>query len=1346
MAPRQPFSQGPRLTGGPSGDPAAQAIASLRGYAYQLYASGLAWLDLKPGEELYLEVAQDYSVAAADALRAVQVKDTSANVTINSEDIRDALDAFVDLVARNPGREIHLHFLSTCSVGQEQRREHRAGGEPTLLYWRRAAAAADVQPVRQVLGKIKLSDRVRAFIDARDDETLRREFLRRIHWDCGQQPIDGVLRELENGLLRYFVERFRSSVRREQLTAAVLHRVLLTIIQSDNRRLVDADLLALVVDTANVLVSRPDFETAIQGIGARMADEGTSIESIELSRLLEPEQDLPLPPILAERKAVTLGLLAGVRLTGIGFVTGSTGCGKTIVARLTARAHGSGWSVLDLRDASAEQIVQRLDLALGALSPSGSAGIILDDFNEIEDPQARRALSRFVSTLRRRDILCLITAYRKPSSRSFSELGVDESTHHAVHDLAESEVAAMVSASGGDADKWTTAVLRASVFGHPQLVQAVISGLRARGWPDDEIESLRTFNPTSDIEAERLVARNRLVAVLPEESRILLYRTSLLFGRFDRPLALAVGAIDPSVPEPGAHLDQLIGPWIELTAQRDMRVSPLLQNAGNEILTPNDTKRVHQTAAEKILGGRTLAVDKANSGFLHALLGESEWLLTRLAHNITTTTVERRRQLSDWMASLRLHRLDRAIVLNSPVASILLRLAQFLLIAPTGKPNAIRSCWRALQAELAELEDVEARGYLEYMVLAKALFSQEAMSFLPDGVGLILRFEELSRRDPGWRDILNQRTPSPDGRRTHGMLGTLFITYALRMPSVTDLQRAFDSLDATSDTLRGALLGDVFDMPSDFSLVVNHAWLEESKREKPDWPTFAEAYRTMAAQAQNWGYRELSLRCFVARSVILDEYLNTPTAALQALDDAKQVLGDNPVLDRARAKILYRRKDHEAALRLLRVTADKLELNDPIARTYMLREAGISAAELDQWAEARQWFAAARETASRATSASMGLMAIGLRADEALAAYKAGDMPAALTGLDSTLDELAPIDPVSSIAAGYRHRVVRHSILWLFGQATETAVGVGDQLTAFVPGMCSNPEPTDLSDLPLGSMAYARYLLVQAEIAAGVSAGIESGLRAHLDGRAIPNMEMLVRGTRVEYCVRRLNATGLIAALPSWVDSQIYLDANRETVRQGDPGNPVYGEIVPATSEQLKGERAIFTANDALLAFGIIAALEGQSEALASLCARAGEIRGGYAGKEILNTMGSGQTSEERLPPYVAVQVHRVIHNEVLTPDELFTAGVRFVQWAKTSNLQKVLGPALERWARERWVHVIEHQTFNFRNPATSVPPIRDVLASTESGLKFLGRLFVAAEPGVRTKFDQVFREYLLTL
>lgn len=1348
MPPRQPFTSGPRLSGAPSGDPATQAIASLRGYAYQLYASGLAWLDLRPGQELYLEVAQDYAIATQDALRAVQVKDTAANVTINSGDIRDALDAFVDLVERNPEREVHLHFLSTCSIGREQKLEHRANGEPTLTYWRRAAAGADIQPLREVLAKSELSDRVRRFIEARDDAMLRNEFLRRIQWDCGAQPIEGMQRELEQGLLRYHVERFQSIARRDQLAAAVVQRVLATITEGGRRRLTDGELLALVTDTSSVLVGRTDLEAVMRGLGGTIGsgEQGAALEAVELSRLLEPERDLPLPPLLAERSELTRDLLDRTRRNGTTFVTGSTGCGKTTVARLTARTGDGAWCMLDLRENASDQIIQRLDLSAGALGVAGYQGIILDDLNEIEDPAVQRAVARFLSALRRRDMLCLITAYRQPSSRALSELGLSENAHLAVADLSLAEITALVGASGGDGEKWSEAVQRASAWGHPQLVQAIISGLRSRGWPEAERISLLSFSPSADLEVERRAARGRIFSMLPGETSALLYRISVLFGRFDRRLALSVGAIEPPVPEPGVHLDQLIGPWVELAVRGDMRVSPLIQNAGTEILTPAEAKRVHEIAAQHILGGTAVDIDKANFGFVHALLGQQEWLLTRLAYNIIAASPERRRQLSDWMGSLRHHRLDRKIYSDGRAGvPILLRLAQFLLIAEGGKPKTIRNCWRTLQTELAELEDGEAREHFEYMILTKALFSLEAIAFFPDPVGLMLRFAALSQRVAEWRTMLEQRTPSADGR-THSILGTFFITYALRIPNVPDLQRAFDTLDEATPAERAAVFGDVSDMPGDAGYVVNHAWLEESKRETTNWPAHLEAYRRMAGQANSWGYRDLALRCHIARGIILDEYLKDADAALQALDEAEALLANDPALDRARAKIFFRRNDHEAALRLFRNNAGEMDRQDPAARCYMLREAGISAAELGQWAEAREWFAAAREAASSAISPNIKLMGVGLRADEALAAYKAGDVMAALRGLDVALDELAPIDPGTSIVAEYRHRVVRHSILWLLGQATATPVQVGDEPTMMVPGMCSNPEPPDLSDLPLGSIDYARYLLVQAEIASGVSAGIEEGLRAHLEGRAIPNMEMLVRGTRMEVLLRRLDAPSYIAALSSWVDCQIYLDLNRDSIRQSGPEKPVYGEIPPASSEQLKSERAALTADDALLSFGIMAALQNRPDVLDAICAEAKNIKSGYSGNKVLGIIAAGVSDEEELAPYVGVQVHYVAHHVNLTPDELFVACVRFVQWAKKSSLQRVLTPAIEVWARSRWSHAIEEQCFNLRSPASSVPPIHAALKSVDSGLAFLGRLIAAAEPAVHYNLGGAFRQFLLSL
>ena len=405
---------------------------------------------------------------------------------------------------------------------------------PHWSYWRRAAAGADIRPLRDVLARISLSDRVHSFIDARDDDALRDEFLRRVQWDCGQQPLEDVQRELENGLLRYHVERFQAAARREQLAAAVVQRVLATITEGGRRGLTDDD-LARACNRYCECSRTKDWlrDSAAEFCGGAWRRAGATAGAIAPARLLEPERELPLPPLLAERSDVTRDLLERTRQNGSAFVIGGTGCGKTTVARLTTRVESSPWCILDLRDNSAEEIARRLDYSLGALGASSYQGIILDDLNEIEDSRARRALARFLSALRRRDMLCLITAYRQPSSRALSELGLNENAHLKVPDLSLAEITAMVETAGGDGDKWPEAVRRGSAWGHPQCVQAIISGLRQRGWPAEERTSLLSFRPAADLDTERRAARGRIIAILSEETTKLLYRVSILFGRFE---------------------------------------------------------------------------------------------------------------------------------------------------------------------------------------------------------------------------------------------------------------------------------------------------------------------------------------------------------------------------------------------------------------------------------------------------------------------------------------------------------------------------------------------------------------------------------------------------------------------------------------------------------------------------------------------------------------------------------------------------------------------------------------------------------------------------------------------
>lgn len=1346
MASRSPFNAGPRLTDVPSGDPATQAIASLRGYAYQLYSSSLAWLALGPGQELYLEVAKDYAVAAQGALEAYEVKNTGKKVSINSESIRETLDSFIDLVERNPARQVHLSFLSTSHIAKERSKEHRPEGEAALHYWRRSAAGADVTPLRHVLSRIELSTRVRGFIDARNDQALREEFLRRIHWDCGRPGLDSVTAELHTGLMRYGADRLRvPSSENDRLTAAVVHHVLTVIVGRQPRRLTDTDLLAVVDKASQVTLSRFDFDALMRRTGSQLVPDQEPT-TLEAASFLVPEQEIPLPKILAERSAVITSILQRARSDQVAVITGSTGSGKTILARLAGRNQGGSWHLLDLRNASPTETAQRLNFALGSLRHSDPTGIILDDLNEIEESGPRRALSRLLSGLKRRDALCLITAYRPPSARVYSDLGIDRAVNFSVPDLTVEEVNSMITAAGGDGRMWAAAVRIASAFGHPQLVQAIISGLRERSWPTDELRGLRALDRSPDAEAERFVTRQRLVATIPDEARTLLYRVSLIIGRFSRQLALALGALRPPIHRPGEQIDILVGPWIEQVGRDHLRISPLLQNSGKEILANEEQRLVHQTAAEQIVSGRKINVGEADSAFLHALLGQSEITLLKLAYGVLQADALIRGQLSEWMTGLRLHRLDRPIYAAKPTLSLTLRFAQFLLVGESRNVAAIRKCWSVLQKELTRESDQEVREHFEYMILAKFMIDRATAGALPNWIDLILRFEALSNTDSERRETLENMKQPIEGQPVRTPLGMFFVLQMMGIRSVGDLKVAFDRLDELTPAQRQTFFADAINMASDFALVVNSAWLAEQKRGNADWGVCAESYRHMAIQARAWGYDTLAMRCHVARGIILDEYARDSESAKHALEDAKTIFGDDPILIRAEAKLLFRHKDHGGALQLLRNVADKIALSDPVERTYLLREGGICAAEIAEWAEARHWFAAAREASSAAHPPRMNAMAIGLRADEAIAAFKEGDAAAAIIGFGITLDELNVLDANSSAAAGYCHRVIRHAILWLYGSASQKDIVVDGQPPAMMPGMCSNPEPTDVGDLPLSSLHAVRYLLAQTEVAAGVNAGIESGLRAHLGNRAIPQMEILLRSEQLTYDIHRLEVDRFFSHLPAWSKMRLYVESHAASLLGLDSENPVYDEIEPVSSAQLQSPAVVTFMEDALLAFGTMAAFRGRLDVLTSLGTRASLDCGEFSGDELRTIMATGASASDRFNDNVALHIHKVASHTAMTPDELFVAGVRFVQSVHRSSFKSVLTPALLDWSRERWTYIVREQRFYLRNLAATIPAIQEALASSEVGLSFVGKLLVAIEPAVRTRCDQSIRRFLLSV
>jgi hypothetical protein len=145
-------------------------------------------------------------------------------VTLQTESVREAIRAFVELVARNSERAVKLRYLTTSPIGTERRLSNRPKGEAGLAYWRKAATGADISPLRSVLEGQAFHESVRNFVSARDDDSVRQNLLQPIHWECGQPDMSGIRRELEERLVVLGRERYMlPAPEAKRLTDPLMH-------------------------------------------------------------------------------------------------------------------------------------------------------------------------------------------------------------------------------------------------------------------------------------------------------------------------------------------------------------------------------------------------------------------------------------------------------------------------------------------------------------------------------------------------------------------------------------------------------------------------------------------------------------------------------------------------------------------------------------------------------------------------------------------------------------------------------------------------------------------------------------------------------------------------------------------------------------------------------------------------------------------------------------------------------------------------------------------------------------------------------------------------------------------
>jgi hypothetical protein len=1331
------FQIGPRLGSAPRGDAKRQAVDALRGYVFQLYASALAWLELQPDEDLYLEVAEDYATTAQDALRAVQAKDTagSGSATLNSEGVRDAIEALVELTRLNHDRKVFLRYLSTSAIGVERAVDDRVEGIAGLLYWRDVAAGkASIAPLKDRLLRLPLDRATLSFIKARTETQLLDDLVSRIEWDCGHPGIDELRTTLEETLVHGSTRVDPEDV--DRAVPALLHGVLEVAVSRSPRKLTASDLTATLRAATEVSVSIAGLRRLVQSAGITP---GVSVALDRSAIWLSPLEDLPPPDGVLERPALLEGINKALGHFGVAVLQAGTGYGKSILAGQTASQTRGHWSVADLGESDVRVVVERVGQLLGDVARHRGGGLILEDLDAWEDKSFERLLGKLAVHARRIGAKLVITTHREPTPSAIKALGAEAAAIQVIPPFAEEEIAKLIARAGGEPSVWTFAVQLMGSGGHPQLTQAVIKGLTVRLWPVSVLsERAAPDAPDPFVDREMTAARRRLLAAVPDDARSLLYRASLLFGRAQRRLVLSIGDVEPRIVRPGEALEGLVGPWIDRLGEDGYRVSPLVSDAGRRTLGADEQLRVHQAVVNALVQG-PLPADSFDLLFLHALQAKREDALYGIARSIVSASDETALMLAENSIGLRFARTDERIFPDNDAISHMLRLAQFGLLTRKGRDADLRACIEALLREAGEPASDSFLG----IALFKILMERRTAALFPKRwIEFVVTFDELCARIPTWRDAMEETLRhAPEGLTLLGMLLGVQ-TWALR--SISNLSALFDQLGALTEEQRTTVLDAARSLPGGLSLLVNQAWAAPPGPRDDEWHPNAEAFDRLAQMALAWGERELAFRCTVSKCVMIDEYGQDPDGALKVLDDAVAEFGPDPILARERAKVLWRRKDYAAALPILETIVEAIDREGPVERAFLLREAAISAGELGNWRRAARWFEDAR-TAADAASPDILPMAIGLMVDTAVARWFAGETKVALELMAESLVRLRGLDAGSGLRAAYVHRLARHAALWIFGEATKMDVRVADGPAAVIAGMGSNPEPhAGIADLPLGELDIAWYLLAIAELALGVDAGIDANMGLRLAGPPITGQEPSLAMARVTSAIRKGDALGFAELLPHFVATRAYVASHHSEMLADDLTAPRRREIAPLPPDEVFAPPWFELITLAIGAFGLLAALEGRQEDVALL-------------KEtLLPSMPPDHPAADRLarmlgPAPTDPQMIRgsadvasiILTGAETTPVDLVFMSVRLIETIDGTAFGPVLTKPASDWLVRAWSRSAEQQSFLFLNPAVSARAITEAIRSSRGDLASMARIVRASLGAVRVQAPQSITDQL---
>ncbi len=911
-------------------NPRRQAVAALRGYAYQIWHTLHDWLELKGDAMLFVEGAEDFDVVSAKSATANQIKDTKARITLRTPAAIEAISHFWELQKEHPGRRVFFRFVTRSEIGVE-RGEPFGPGLAGLELWKRSRnnPATTTSLCAFLVSEANLPPDLIEFFGTGSPEDVYAKLIAPIVWET-ESPEVGIVEEAIRRKLILHGNSCAPPIAPSE-SAKVLSRLLkevLTIATKKSERWLDyAYFLEVFEEETTERVTHKEI-TTLRGIAATsplpLASLGVTPSTTPFQASLPVETSIPpTARDISPRPKVIDGLAAILQDLGVLILTGSTGSGKTTLAKLTAARCGGSWRWISFSAVHAQQYAHAFESLAVLLEREPEANsILLDDVNL--SPEHSRPLENYFAgvlyTIQQRKGRLILTGQKELPQRLSQHLGLHEKTTQIAPALTHDEIAELAvqlgCPSADDARSWA-AITLLHTSGHVQLVHARMKNLVRKGWPGPSAGDLLEEPPdvTKALSEARLLLQG-----LPEGHRYLLYRLSIVAGLFRRDHAIAIGEIKPAVACAGDVCDQLIGPWIEHVDHGYMRVSPLLKTCANQVWSEIAVKELHETVGLAILRCTPRTAWEASTVLMHGIVSRSGGLVLLVVNSIlggSPKAIEAAAPLLFWLKAF--IKPGSQIFPESKLVNFLLRLLQFKVAAqlePETTALAVLAAW-----ESDPMPDSPAKfaQYARTMYLG-AFLDQIKVPIAPQKlVRAIVETADLTDKLPGYKEIFEKMEKAKDEagiiERFDPISLAMLITVA-RPASVRFLEELLDALDQDApDATRERMLAGLRTNDSLAQAFLDAVWVDESKSATPNWPNSVRVFEKCVAFAQRWNIPVLVYAAARGIAIIRDEYQNDECGALAVLDRVGPREGPPSItIENERATVLLHQKDYTSAL------------------------------------------------------------------------------------------------------------------------------------------------------------------------------------------------------------------------------------------------------------------------------------------------------------------------------------------------------------------------------------------------------------------------------------------------